>query len=175
MSAKNTSRTVLIREITLLPKDFVLEMEPFVPGWKIVLGIDAYGLGRKLEEAHWNFFYLASETKVIVFGREKPGTLRRAARQIIAKHKGQKCNSLEITSAASKSFLGIPFLHVAAHSRHIQESLFLMPGTESAARTPFAATQGLELESKERQRVVEVHNPKSAAQIYFKSSTEIRK
>jgi hypothetical protein len=153
MSDKNSSGTVLIRESTLLPLGFTLKTEAFLPGWTIVRELDAHALGRKLEEARWQFFYLASETKAIVLGREKPEALRRAVKHILAKRKGQKCNSLEITSA-SKSFLGVPFLSVAVNFRHIQESLYLVPGMETVARTPGTAVSSIEQESKERLTLV---------------------
>jgi hypothetical protein len=154
MSAKSSSGTVLIRENTLLPLGFTLETEAFLPGWTIVRELDAHAVGRKLEEARWQFFYLARETKAMVLGREKPEALRRAVKHILAKRKGQKCNSLEITSVASKSFLGVTFLSVAVNFRHIQESLYLIPGMETVARTPGTAVSSIEQNSKERLTLV---------------------
>jgi hypothetical protein len=164
MSVKNSSGTVLLRESTLLPPGFTLETEAFLPGWTIVSALDAHALGRKLEEARWQFFYLASETKTNVLGREKPEALRRAVKHILAKRKGQKCNSLEITSVASKSFLGVPFLSVAVNFRHIQEGIYLIPGMETVARTPGTAASGIEQESKERLTLVETPTKHRATQ-----------
>jgi hypothetical protein len=136
MSGKNATGPVLIRENTLLPAGLALQSEAFLPGWRIVRDIDVYGLGRKIEEARWIFFYLAGEEKATVFGRENSGALRGAVKQILAKQGGQKYNLLEIRSIAAKRFLGIPFLSVAANSRHIQESPYLIPGSDVAARIP---------------------------------------
>jgi hypothetical protein len=36
-----------------------------------------------------------------------------------------KLNSLEITQVAAKRFMGLPYVTVSAHPRHIQESMFL--------------------------------------------------
>ncbi len=164
MSAKNTSETVLIREDTLLPPGLTLESEAFFPGWRIVGGTDdAYGLARKIEKAHWNFFYLTGETKVVVFGEEKPGTLRRAVKQLLAKREGQTWNSLQITSVASKRFLGIPFLSVTANFRHIQKSLYLIPA-RAGARTPVASTPEIELNSNARRHPVEIHTTEHPAE-----------
>jgi hypothetical protein len=164
MSAKNTSGTVLIRDNTLLPAGLALEREAFLPGWRIVQNISAYELGRKIQQAHWNFFYLAGETKAIVFGREQSGALCRAAKKILAKRQGQKCNALEITTVTSKTFLGIPFLSVAANSRHIQESLCLIPG-EADTAVHSANVPGINPESKERQRPVEVYATEHPRQV----------
>ncbi len=46
---------------------------------------------------------------------------------------------LQITHVIAKRFLGIPFLSVAAHTRHIQKSLFLPPEKKPATRTPVEA------------------------------------
>ena len=63
MSVKNTSGTVFIRENTLLPTGLAVETELFLPGWRVVSNLDGYGLGRKVEEANWNFFYLAGDLR----------------------------------------------------------------------------------------------------------------
>jgi hypothetical protein len=130
VSANYTSRTILIRENTLLPGSLAVESEVFLPGWRVVKNLDGYGLGQKIEEAKWCFFYLAGEIRAVALGREELGTLRRAVKQILAKREGQKFNSLEITKVASKRFLGIPFLSVTAHFRHIQQGICLVPAKD---------------------------------------------
>jgi hypothetical protein len=165
MSAKNLSGTVLIRENTLLPVTLALQSELFLPGWRVLRDIDGYALGPKMAQAHWNFFYLAGATKAIVFGRQRPGALRRAVRQILAKRQEQDCNSLEITNVTSKSFLGIPFLSVSANSRHMQESLYLVQEREVAAGIPAAATPRVTLESKGRPPLMEVPTREHRVQV----------
>jgi hypothetical protein len=106
-----------------------MESERLLPGWRIVKNLDRQALTRQIEGAKWNFFYLAGEIRTTVFGREGVGTLRRAVKRILAKQEEQsfRFNSLEITKVASKWFLGIPILRVAAHSRHIQKGIALIP------------------------------------------------
>src|SRR6184192_2056752 len=112
MSANNTSGTVLIRENTLLPAGLAVESEVFLPDWRVVKNLDRSTLARNIEGANWNFFYLAGEIRATVLGRDRSGTLRRAVRRVLAKQKGQKFNSLEITRVISKRFFGIPFMSV---------------------------------------------------------------
>jgi len=88
--------------------------------------------------ANWNFFYLAGEIRATVLGRDRPGTLRRAVKCVLAKQEGQKFNSLEITKVVSKRFLGIPFMSVTAHSRHIQQGIGLVPAKDFVLRMPAA-------------------------------------
>jgi hypothetical protein len=70
-----------------------LKVKPFLPGRRVVKNLDGYGLGQKIEEAKWYFFYLADEIRAIALGREELGTLRRAVKQILSKREGQKFNS----------------------------------------------------------------------------------
>jgi hypothetical protein len=41
-----------------------------------------------------------------------------------------KFNCLEITGITQKRFLGLPYVHVSAHSRHIQKSSTMQPQVE---------------------------------------------
>src|SRR5258707_7585099 len=127
MSTNNTFGTILIRENTLVPAGLAIESEVFLPVWRVVKNLDGYGLGQKIYEPKWYFFYSAGEIRAIALGREGLGTLRRAVMQILAKREGQKFNSLEITKVASKRFLGIPFTSITAHFRHIQQGICLVP------------------------------------------------
>jgi hypothetical protein len=139
MSELDGMRTVFIREDTPLPTALTIESEAFLPGWRVVNNLDRQALTREIEGAHWNFFYLAGETRAIVLGRDRLGTLRRAVKSVLARQEGQKFNSLEITRMVSKRFLGIPFMSVTAHSRHIQEGLGLVPAKDFVLRMPAAA------------------------------------
>jgi hypothetical protein len=58
----------------------------------------------------------------MVWGQRGERTARRALRRVLAKVKLLKFNCLEITEITQKRFLGLPYVHVSAHSRHIQKS-----------------------------------------------------
>jgi hypothetical protein len=126
MLATNMSGTILIRENTLLPAGLAIESEAFLPGWRVVKDLDGDSLARSIEAANWNFFYLAGEMRAAVLGRDRSGTLHRAVKRLLAKEERQ-FNSLEITKVVSKRFLGIPFMRVVAHTRHIQQGICLVP------------------------------------------------
>ena len=136
MSNINRSRTIFIREDTRLPTTLSVESEAFLPGWRAVKNLDRQALTREVEGANWNFFYLAGEMRATVFGREGLGALRRAVKCVLAKQEGQKFNSLELTKIVSKRFLGIPFMSVVAHSRHIQQGVGLVPAKDLVLRMP---------------------------------------
>src|ERR1700738_4804434 len=118
--------TILIKEGTLLPEVLRFESEPCATGWRLVKNLDGYGLGRKISEAGWTFFWLAGELGATVFGFDGQKTVGRAVKRILANLKLGEFNSLEITRVASKRFLGLPYASVSAHSRHIQENAFLL-------------------------------------------------
>ncbi len=138
MSSTNRTRAVFIREDTRLPTTLSIESEAFLPGWRVVKNLDRQALTREVEGANWNFFYLAGEMRATVFGREGLGALRRAVKCVLAKQEGQKFNSLEITKIVSKRFLGIPFMSVTAHSRHLQQGVGLVPAKDFALSMPAA-------------------------------------
>jgi len=142
MSANNTYGTILIRDNTLLPAGLTVESESFLPGWRVARNLDGYGLARKIEEAKWNYFYLAGVTRTVVVGREGPETMRRAVRSALPRLDRLKFNSLEITNVVSKRLLGIPFTSVAIHSRHIQEAISLAPTKESVLSLLVPAPMG---------------------------------
>ncbi len=135
----NRTMTIFIKEDTPLPANLPIESEAFLPGWRVVKNLDRSTLARNIGGANWSFFYLAGEMRATVLGRDRSGTVRRAVRRVLAKQKGQKFNSLEITNVVSKRFLGIPFIDITAHSRHIQQGIGLVPAKDSALRMPVAA------------------------------------
>ena len=126
MAEKIKMGTILIEEGALLPESLRLESEPYSNGWRLVKDLDGYGLDRKIREAGWTFFYMAGEIKESVLGFDGEQTKRRAIKRILAKLKSAKFNCLEITQITAKRFLGLPYVTVSAHSRHIQESIVLL-------------------------------------------------
>ena len=134
----NRTMTIFIKEGTPLPANLPIESEAFLPGLRVVKNLDRSTLARNIEGANWSFFYLAGEIRATVLGRDRSGTLRRALKCVLAKREGQKFNSLEITKVVSKRFLGIPFMSVTAHSRHIQQGIGLVPAKDSVLRMPSA-------------------------------------
>jgi hypothetical protein len=118
-----STRTVFIREGTPCPTALSIESEALLPGWRLV-NIDRQALTREIERANWSFFYLAG-----------PQTLRRAVKRVLVKQEKQ-FNSLEITKVVLKRFLGVPFMNVTAHSRHIQQSIYLAPARDFVSGKP---------------------------------------
>jgi hypothetical protein len=111
--------TILIENGTLLPNSFVLASEPYCTGWTSVSNLRS-DLERDIAQAGWTFFFLAGEIHATVFGFNAETSVHTAVERLVANAKSQNCNCLEIGQVTMKSFLGLPFASVSAHSRHIQ-------------------------------------------------------
>jgi len=122
-------KTLLVKAGTLLPESSQLESDPYLKGWRRVKNLGSSGMDRKLCNAGWTFFYLAGELNAIAFGSNSEKTTRRAVKKVIANMTSDRFNCLEISRVAAKRFLGLPYVTVAAHARHIQESAFLFRPT----------------------------------------------
>jgi hypothetical protein len=113
--------TILIAEGALLPESLLLESEPYAYGWRLVKNLDSNGLDQIISRAGWNFFYIAGAIETKAFGSDEKKTTRKAIKQVITNLKSKNYNCLEITRVAAKRSLGLPYVRVSAHSRHIQE------------------------------------------------------
>ena len=124
MTEKIKTGTILMERGALLPDSLQFESESYSKGWRLVKNLDGYGLDRKIRELGWTFFYMA-QIKASVFGFDREKALRRAVNRVLANLKSENFNSLEITQVNAKRFLGLPYVTVSAHPRHIQETMFL--------------------------------------------------
>jgi hypothetical protein len=119
----NETGIILIRDGALLPPNFLVESENFLPGWRILKHLDGYTFNRKIREANWSFVRLTGEYKAKAVGRAYPGILRKAVLRILAGLRGRKFNSLEVNVVVLKHFVGLAFLTITANRRHIQDRL----------------------------------------------------
>jgi hypothetical protein len=99
-----------------------LETELCFGEWSVVKVSDAFALDRTIHAAGWNFFFMATEVKAMYFGFLGQEKIQSALKRILAKVKLQHFNGLEVTKIAARRFLGVPYVTVSAHSRHMQQS-----------------------------------------------------
>jgi len=102
-----------------------LESEPYSGHWSVVKVQDGFALDRKIRAAGWNFFFIASEIKVMFLGSLGAKKIQHALHRILGKVSRQHFNGLEVTGIVAKRFLGLPYTVVSAHSRHVQQSCYL--------------------------------------------------
>jgi hypothetical protein len=99
-----------------------LETEPCFGEWSVVKASNAFTLDRMIHAAGWNFFFMATEMKTMYFGFVSEEKLQSALKRILAKLKLQHFNGLEVTKIAARRFLGVPYVTISAHSRHMQRN-----------------------------------------------------
>ena len=117
--------SVLIEDRPLITQFLGLEVESFSGNWSVIKAFDGLALDRKIHAAGWNFFFMAAEVKVIFFGALATTKIQSALKRILAKVTPQNFNALEVTGITPKRFLGVPYITVSAHSRHIQQGCYL--------------------------------------------------
>ena len=117
--------TILMKEWPGMTTLLGLESEPCSAGWSLLKVLDAFALDRKIHAAGWNFFFMATEVKVMFFGSLGAAKIQNALRRILKKVKEQHFNGLEVTEIVSRRFLGVPYVTISAHSRHMQQSCYL--------------------------------------------------
>jgi hypothetical protein len=125
MPATIQAGAILMKDWPGMTQPLNLETEPCTGEWSLLKVLDGFALDRKIHAAGWNFFFMASEVKVMFFGALGTRKLQNALKRILAKVKQQHFNSLQITEIVSRHFLGVPYVTVSAHSRHMQQSCYL--------------------------------------------------
>jgi hypothetical protein len=118
-----TAGSILVEEGRHLPKSLLLQTESDSHGWAAVTDLRAT-FDKAIQDAGLTFFFMAGEIKTTVFGFDRQKALRAALKRLIAGVKSQHCNSIEITRVMGKSFLGVPYVSVSAHPRHLQKGMF---------------------------------------------------
>ena len=103
----------------------MLDSEPCSGRWTVLKVLGGFDLDRKIHAGGWNFFFMAAEVKVMFFGTLGAAKIQKAVERILQKVKLENFNGLEITEIVAKHFLGVPYVTVAAHSRHMQKSCSL--------------------------------------------------
>jgi hypothetical protein len=116
---------ILMRDWPGMKKLLGLKSEPYSGQWTLLRALDACALDRKIHAAGWNFFFIANEVTVMFLGSVGAAKIHNALDRILAKVTQQHFNGLEVTAIVTRHFLGVPYVTVSAHSRHIQQSCCL--------------------------------------------------
>lgn len=121
--------TVLLKRWPGMPPLMAFEPDTSFGAWSVVQAEDEVSLESKIKAAGWNFFYMAAEVQSMYIGSLGTAKVESAVQRILRMVKMENFNALEITAIVRRHFLGMPYVTVLAHSRHMQESCYL----ESAA------------------------------------------
>jgi hypothetical protein len=133
MSSTIQVGTILMKEWPGMAQPVQLESEPCSGNWRLLKILDGVSFDRKIHAAGWNFFFMAAEVKVRFLGVIGATKIQKALQQILAKVKPHNFNGLEITGIVAGHFLGVPYVTVSAHSRHMQQGCYLDTSEERRA------------------------------------------
>jgi hypothetical protein len=119
--------SILVEAGATLPAGVSLEPSALSRTWRSVANLNTAALAAEIAKVGWTFFYMAGVVKKHAFGFDGERRVRTAVARIIDEVRAEKCNCLEITGIATKSFLGLPYVCITAHARHIQDGCQFQP------------------------------------------------
>jgi hypothetical protein len=124
--------TILVEDHPLVTRILGLESESYSGNWSVFKAIDGFALDRKIHAAGWNFFFMAEEVKATVFGSLAAKSIQKALKRIFLQVRKQHINCLEVTKMVENRLLGLPYITVCTHPRHIQQGCLLDSAQERA-------------------------------------------
>jgi len=111
--------TIMVQQLASL-QPLAIESEPYFASWQSLGPVASSDLDRKIRTAGWKLFFMAEELRAVVPAWGGQRTLRRGVKRLLAQTRAQHFNCMELTHILRQRFLGIPYVSIAAHSRHIQ-------------------------------------------------------
>lgn len=119
-----TSGNILIERNALRPACFQLEDAAGANAWMPVMHhLTPHQLEAELAATGWSFFYMADTIRTTAFGFDRGKMIDAALQRVISNVRKQRCNCLEVTGVTMHSFLGLPYVSISAHPRHIQKGV----------------------------------------------------
>jgi hypothetical protein len=118
------SGTILMEKGVLSPGCFQLEDDAHPNAWMSVThNLSPHELEKELAASGWTFFFMAGAIRMTAFGFDRARMIHAALKRLITNVRQQKCNCLEIDDIATHSWLGMPYVSISAHPRHIQKGM----------------------------------------------------
>jgi hypothetical protein len=102
-----------------------LESESYAGKWGVLKVLSGSAFDQKIRSAGWNCFFMAEEVKVTVLGLLSAKSIQKALKRIFLKVRTEGFNCLEVTKMVENCFLGVPYVTVCTHPRHIQQGCLL--------------------------------------------------
>jgi len=122
-----SSGSVLMRESSPRPTCVALGGGPSRFGWKEVApGLKARAFEQALTAEGWTFFYIACRLAGVSVGHDVERMKEAALGRVIQKAQAMFCNSVQVDRVETGSMLGMGYVRVEAHPRHLQEGTRLV-------------------------------------------------
>ena len=110
---------------TPIPDSVYVQRETFCSNWHAITNLNGDDLDRQLRNDGWNFIFVAGERRGTSWGSWSGTAVRCAAIRVLKKTQATRLNAFEITGIHARRFLGMPYVIVTGHSRHVQKSTVL--------------------------------------------------
>jgi len=137
--------TVLVRTDTFVPESVWVERETFCDEWQAIANLSGDDLDRQIREDGWNLMFMGGAISGTSWGSWSGTAIRCAAIRVLKKTRASNFNGFEITGIHARRFLGLPYVVVTGHSRHLQPSTILQSIAErihQAAQIVPSSTSG---------------------------------
>ena len=112
---------MLLRSGTLTPPSVPLNLRKFCSDWQSIENSGGHVLDQDLRRTGWSLFFLAGAIRGYAVGSGR-SSIMRATAKILSRVKAQGFNCAQISGIIVKRFLGVRYVRVEAHSRHLQQS-----------------------------------------------------
>jgi hypothetical protein len=113
------------------PECFHVADDSHPNAWIVVhYNLTPHELEKELSRFGWTFFYMANVIRRSAFGFDREKSAYAALKRVITSVREEGCNCLQIEAVETHSFLGIPYISVSAHPRHIQKGAVFSGGAE---------------------------------------------
>jgi hypothetical protein len=113
--------SLMLRTGVPQPGALRISTTPYSRDWDVVVSHDGVALERAVRGVGWHFMFVAGVVRAMALGRIEGTNARHAVDRLLAKIQAQDFNAAEVTEISTKHFLGIPYLSVCAHARHLQQ------------------------------------------------------
>jgi hypothetical protein len=117
--------TVLVQADTFIPDSVWIQRETFCPGWQAITNLNGDDLDRQIRNDGWNFIFMGGALQGTSWGSWGGTAIRSAAIRVLNRTQATRLNAFEITAIHARRFLGVPYVVVTGHSRHVQKSTVL--------------------------------------------------
>jgi len=126
--------TVFVQTEMFIPDSVSLQKRTFCPGWQRIMNLNGDDLDRQIRSAGWNFIFLGGALQGSSWASWSDTAIRCAALRVLKKSRTTRLNAFEITGIHARRFLGVRYVVMTGHSRHLQKSTVLQSLAERIHR-----------------------------------------
>jgi hypothetical protein len=112
--------TIMVHDSAML-QSLEVNGESYCPGWRSLGTLESSGFDHDVRAKGWSLFFMAGEIRALVPAWGGQNTLRPGVMRLMAQTRLQHFNCFEIRHVRKQHFLGIPYISIAAHPRHVQQ------------------------------------------------------